>query len=132
MKESFRIAFHVNASPEQVYDHWLDSRGHALITGGEANISNIEGEPFTCWDAYISGKNLKLIPKKYIEQAWRTTEFEPEDESSVLEITLHDSNGGCRIELYHHNIPAGQLQYEQGWRDHYQTPMVSYFSSMKK
>jgi len=47
MPFEFSVSDVIPASPEQIYDAWLDSEGHARITGGQpASISAKEGASF--------------------------------------------------------------------------------------
>lgn len=127
MKESFELQIILPVQPVEIYEAWLDSSLHSKMTGGNAECSNKIDDPFTAWDGYISGKNLDLKPNKEIIQSWRTTEFSDEDEDSQLKIILNEVEVGTEITLIHSNIPAGQTQYEQGWKDHYFEPMVDFF-----
>ncbi len=125
----FEVEARIPASPREVYDSWLDGERHRAMTGGDAQASAIEGVEFTAWDGYISGKNLELTPAVRIVQSWRTTEFGPDDGDSRVEITLRDVDGECELTLWHSDVPHGQPDYEQGWTDHYFTPMKSHFGS---
>src|SRR5262245_19426767 len=72
MPIEFSVSDVIPASPQEIYDAWLDSEGHAQITGGQpARISASEGAEFMAWNGYISGRNLKLEPGRRIVQAWR-------------------------------------------------------------
>ncbi len=102
------------------------------MTGGEATGSLEVGEGFTAWDGYISGRNIALIPNETIVQAWRTTEFDEQDQDSKLEIRLKQMNNGCEITLIHTEIPPGQPDYEKGWEEHYFQPMREYFEKDSK
>ncbi|MFT5466216.1 MAG: hypothetical protein ACI8UO_001314 [Verrucomicrobiales bacterium] len=124
---SFEISETIEASAETIYSAWLDSDGHTKMTGGEATCSDQLGGEFTAWNGYISGKNLELKPGKLIKQEWRTTTFAEDDASSIIEISLEDEGGGCRVTLKHSEIPDGQSDYNQGWKDHYFSPMQEYF-----
>ncbi len=128
MKESFTISRSFPASPKEIYDAWLDSNKHAAMTGGEAHCSKELGEEFSAWDGYISGVNLDLTENSEITQTWRTTEFEEDDEDSLLVVHLTPTENGTEVTIDHCNIPEGQTQYKQGWEDHYFTPMERFFS----
>lgn len=131
MTESIAVSASLPATPKQIYDAWLSSKGHTQMTGGEAKCTAKSGATFTAWDGYIDGKNLELEPSKRIVQSWRTSEFPEEAEDSQLEILLEKVNNGTKITLNHTNIPKGQgAQYKQGWHDHYFTPMKDYFNNL--
>jgi activator of HSP90 ATPase len=97
------------------------------MTGGAADCSDQEGDSFTAWDGYITGRNLKLVKDAKIIQSWRTSQFNDSDEDSQLEIRLKKTDGGTELLLIHTDIPEGQPDYQQGWIDNYFVPMHHYF-----
>lgn len=127
----FSVKTIIKASPEVVYNAWLDSEQHTLMTGGEATVSDIEGNPFSAWDGYISGVNVKLEPYYRIQQLWRTTEFEDNELSSNLEILLKEIESGTEMTINHGNLPIDGMKYKAGWVEHYFEPMQRYFDTIK-
>ncbi|MFK7921181.1 MAG: SRPBCC domain-containing protein [Bacteroidia bacterium] len=127
MKERIKLTAIFNAHPQTIYDAWLDSDLHSKMTAGEAICSAKVNESFSTWNGYISGENLALKPNAEIVQAWRTTEFSETDEDSILTIQLKEIENGTELTLIHTNIPAGQTQYEKGWKEHYFEPMKKLF-----
>ena len=119
----------ISATPEQIFEAWLNAAQHAAMTGGAATGSGEVGSAFTAWDGYITGKNLSQERPHRIVQAWRSAEFPKGSESSHLEVELDGpAEGPTTVTIRHSNIPAGQgKQYETGWVDHYLTPMQAYF-----
>jgi len=128
MAYEFTVSDVLPATPADVFDAWMSSEGHAAMTGGSAEIDPTVGGEFTAWDGYISGRTLALEPGRRIVQAWRTSEFEPADPDSQIEVLLEAVRDGTEITLHHSAIPDGQSGYEQGWRDNYFDPMRDYFS----
>ena len=112
---------------EVIYNSWLDSEQHSLMTGGAAECSREHNGAFTAWDGYISGCNKSLTENHKIVQSWRTFEFDAEDKDSDLLIELQETKEGCLVSITHTNIPEGQPDYKQGWTDHYFNPMKEYF-----
>ncbi len=127
MKTQFEIMRTIPATPKEIYEAWLSSEGHTNMTGGAATCNSDEGTAFTAWGGYISGTNVRLTPEKEIVQTWRTSEFGEDDPDSELIVRLAPVEGGTEVQLIHNNIPEGQPDYEQGWLDHYFTPMEAYF-----
>ena len=123
----FELKATISASPQAIYDTWLDSEGHSNMTGAEASITSNPGDEFTAWDGYISGKNVQLEPGKSIIQSWRTTEFEESDPDSTIEITLEPHVEGTLLTLHHSNLSEAGEQYIKGWEDYYFEPMKEYF-----
>lgn len=131
MKESLKLKEIFSANPSKIYEAWLDSDLHTKMTGGLALCSKNIGDSFTTWDGYIEGKNIELEINKKIIQSWRTSEFDKNDEDSRLTIRLNELKNGTELIIEHSNIPEGQTQYKQGWKDNYLTPMKNYFESLK-
>ena len=50
MKLHFEVSEEIRASPQQVYNAWLNSNQHSAMTGGEAIVSDLIGDSFTAWD----------------------------------------------------------------------------------
>jgi uncharacterized protein YndB with AHSA1/START domain len=131
MGYSYTLTALIPASPRDIYDAWLDSRGHSAMTGGKATQSAKVGAAVNAWDDYITGKNLHLEPGKRIVQTWRTTQFTDAHGDSVITVTLTRVPGGTRLTLNHANVPDDQTSYEEsGWKEHYFTPMQRYFMTM--
>jgi activator of HSP90 ATPase len=131
MPRDFKVSVVLPVSPQEIYDAWLDSKGHSAMTDAKAKVSNKVGGQFEAWDGYISGRNLKLEKGKRIVQAWRTMEFDDSEEDSQIEITLAPAKGGTQVTLKHTKLPAHGAQYDQGWVDSYFEPMKVFFTNKK-
>jgi uncharacterized protein YndB with AHSA1/START domain len=64
----------IPASPEEVYDAFMNARKHSEFTGSKVTCDLTVGGKFTAWDDYISGRNLELEKGKRIVQEWVTSE----------------------------------------------------------
>ncbi len=114
--------------PEEAYRAWLDSRMHSEFTNSKVVIVPIEGGAFSSWDGYITGSIVILEPEQHIVQRFRTTDFSPEDEDSILDLWFIPEGNGCRLVLTHSRLPEGrEEEFELGWEDHYLSPMTAYF-----
>jgi activator of HSP90 ATPase len=130
--EKITMSVVLPATPEKIYQAWLNSKEHKAFTGSAAKISGKVNSVFTAWDKYISGKILELDENKRIFLSWRTTEFPAGAEDSLLEILLEPKGKSCKLSLKHWNIPDGQTRkYKEGWNDFYFDPMKEYFSNQK-
>ncbi len=128
MKNGFKMSAVIPASPAEIYNAWLSTKGHTLMTGSPARVSGKVGGKFTAWDGYISGRTLELEPERRIIQAWRTAEFPAESPDSRLEVLLEKVKSGTRVTFLHTELPPGQAaSYKQGWKDFYFKPMQQYF-----
>lgn len=129
--ESFKIQATFPVKAGVVYDAWLDSKKHAMMTGSAAEIDPRVGGKFNVWDSYCIGETIELIPGKKIVQLWRTTDFPDDHPDSLLEIDFDELPNGTRLSMKHSRIPDGQGKgYKQGWKDYYFKPMKSYFKML--
>jgi activator of HSP90 ATPase len=129
MSVEFEVCEWIPATPEQIYHAWLSSERHAGMTGSPARASNTVSGAFEAWDGYIQGTNLELEPASRILQRWRTSEFADSDQDSLLEIVLEAQGDGTLVTIRHSNLPEHGMQYRQGWKDAYFSPMKEYFGT---
>jgi len=129
MTFDFTVTDVMPAKPKQIYDAWLDSRGHAKMTGGQpASITAAEGDRFTVWWGYITGRNIVLEPGRRIVQSWRTMQFQDSDFDSQIEVLLEPVVGGTRVTIHHRNMPDGLTNYrDAGWQRDYFDLMKRFF-----
>ena len=132
MSVEFDVSDVIPASPEEIYEAWLDSEEHSRMTGGQANVSSNVGDTFEAWDGYIQGQNLELEYPSRILQEWRTTEFDETEKDSRLEILLDPAGEGTSVIIRHSYLPEHGMQYQQGWIDAYLLPMKAYFGDKMK
>lgn len=127
--DKFKVSVKLNCKTKDVFTGWLNEKIHSEFTGGaKATTSSNEGGSFSAWDGYISGSNVEIIPYKKIIQKWRTSEFDPEDEDSVIEIFFTYKDDHTLVSITHTNLPDGTGEkYKKGWKDHYFVFMKKYF-----
>jgi uncharacterized protein YndB with AHSA1/START domain len=131
-KKTTTIVQHVflQATPEQVYDAWVDPALTAAIIGGECTGAPRVGEKFTAWNGYIKGAHKELVRGERIIQDWTTTEWPKGADASRLELQLVGVGGGTEITMTHSLVPSEQAEeYRQGWIDFYWTPLRAHFGS---
>jgi activator of HSP90 ATPase len=127
--DSIQVSCVLPVDPATIYRDWLSTKAHTLFTGGAAKIEPFVGGKHSAWDGYIWGETLELESGKRIVQSWSTSNFPDGSAPSRLEILLEEDPEGCKVTLVHTNIPDGQgKEYEQGWQDHYFSPMMDYYS----
>jgi uncharacterized protein YndB with AHSA1/START domain len=66
---SQRVKF--SASPETLFEMYMDSKKHAAATGAPAKLSRRVGGTWRAHRGAIGGKNLLIVPGKKIVQVWR-------------------------------------------------------------
>jgi activator of HSP90 ATPase len=127
--ETIRQTVLFDASPEEVYEAYVDPKKHAAFTGSGASGTPKEGSKYTAWDGYIFGKYLKLEKGKRVVQEWTTTEWPAGYPPSILELTLKAKGRKTELTMVHSKVPAEQADdYAQGWPDSYWGPLKKYFA----
>ena len=128
MPDTITLTTTIPASPQAIYEAWLDSKKHGDMTGGDASIDGRVGGLFSAWGDYIEGTTRELVANQRIVQEWRTTEWPTGAAPSRLEISLDGSGGGTELTMTHSQVPTEQAEeYRQGWIDFYWTPMRAHF-----
>ncbi|MBI2721637.1 MAG: SRPBCC domain-containing protein [Bacteroidetes bacterium] len=127
--EKFKITVKLNCKAKDVFTGWLNDKTHSEFTGGaEAKTSTNEGGSFKVYNGYISGTNVEIFPHKRIIQKWRTNDFAPSDEDSILELMFTQKEEYTLVALSHTHLPDGEGEkYKKGWKDTYFTYMKKYF-----
>jgi activator of HSP90 ATPase len=120
----------INAAPGVVYRALVESKRHAAFTGARAILSRKVGGSFTCYDGYITGRNLELVPSKRIVQAWRAKGW-PAGVYSVASFALSGAAGGkTKITFTHVGVPPRNFKgITEGWRTHYWRPLRAYLEA---
>jgi uncharacterized protein YndB with AHSA1/START domain len=118
----------IPATPEQVYEAFIDAKKHSAFTGSKATCNPKVGGKFTAWDGYISGKNLELEKGKRIVQEWITTDWPQGYSPSRLELTFKKTKTGTEISMVHSNVPEEQADdLAEGWNEFYWKSLKEYF-----
>jgi activator of HSP90 ATPase len=119
----------IPATPDEVYDAFMEAKKHSAFTGSKATSDPKVGGEFTAWDGYISGRNLELVKGKKIVQEWSTTDWPDKFPPSRLELTFKEAKGGTEISMIHSNVPAEQADdLAEGWNEFYWKPIKEYFT----
>lgn len=112
----------LNASPDQLFDSFLDSRKHGKIIGLKAKISKKTGAKFSLFDGDLRGRNLLIVPKKLIVQSWRGSDW-GKNLDSILILNFSKAGRKGRIDLTHVNVPAKFVRMiNKGWNEYYWSP----------
>ena len=98
MTRPIRQSVTLNASPEELYETFLDSKKHAAVTGAPTKIDRKVGGRFTAFNGQLKGRTLLVEPKRLIVQAWRSSQWKPEDPDSILVLRFSKAARGGRID----------------------------------
>jgi activator of HSP90 ATPase len=116
------------ASPEKVYDSFVDPKKHSEFTGSKASGKAEIGGKFTAWDGYSFGKYLELDEGKRIVQTWQTTDWPKGYPPSRLELILKEIPEGTELTMIQSEVPAEQEEeLAGGWIEFYWEPLKKYF-----
>jgi activator of HSP90 ATPase len=119
------------ASPQQVYKALLDSKQFTAFSGAAAEIQGEAGGAFSCFDGFISGRNIELAPNRRIVQAWRVKVW-PEGFYSIVTFELQTQGSGSRLTMEHKGFPDEMRAHlngeapDGGWNRQYLDPLKKY------
>src|SRR5437879_10541715 len=66
----------IRSSRQHIYEALLDSKQFAAFTGAPAEINRDAGGTFSLFGGLIVGRNVELVPRERIVQAWRPADCE--------------------------------------------------------
>jgi uncharacterized protein YndB with AHSA1/START domain len=129
MPKNVVMAASFAATPERLFDMYLDAGEHARFTGAPVTIGPVAGSGFRAFDGVLSGKILHVEPKRLIVQTWRSPHFPTGTIDSVLILSFYREPTGARIELVQVNVADEDFAgVSQGWEKHYWTPWRQYLA----
>jgi activator of HSP90 ATPase len=118
----------IKASRERVYEALLDSKQFAAFTGMPAEISREAGGTFRTFGGLIVGRNVELVAKERIVQAWRPADWEA-GVYSLVKFELKDWNSQTKVILDHTGFPEGNFRHlDAGWYLRYWEPLRKYLA----
>ena len=124
------IAASLPATPDKLFDMYLDAEAHAAFTGFPVTIAARAGAPFRAFNDMLSGAIIHVAPKRLIVQTWRSANWPAMAIDSVLTLSFWPEKDGARIELVHANVPEEDFAgVSQGWEKYYWTPWRAYLAS---
>jgi activator of HSP90 ATPase len=134
MKSVIQKSVLLPASPEALFDMYLDPAGHAALTGGPSvTIAASDSAPFKAFDGALSGSILKTIRPSLIIQSWRSVSFKDTDPDSTLIISFKSEGDDTRLNLVHLDVPDHDVDgVTGGWDSHYFTPWMAYLQNRTK
>ena len=129
MPRTIQIAASLPASPERLFDMYLDPAEHSAFTGGPVTISATPGSEFIAFGGVLRGTMLQVVPRRLIVQSWRSPHWGDDDIDSTLVLTFQPEKDGGRIELTHVNVVDSDFAgVSHGWEKFYWTPWRAYLA----
>jgi len=116
----------IKASRQRIYDALLDSKQFAAFTGAPAEINHDAGGTFSLFGGLILGRNIELVPRERVVQAWRPASWEP-GLYSLVRFELKEWGQQTKIVLDHTGFPEGSFRHlNPGWYEHYWEPLKKF------
>jgi len=129
MARTIQLAASLPATPDRLFDMYLDPAEHSAFTGFPVTVSHVPGSPFLAFNDILSGNILQVVPKRLIVQSWRSPHWGASDLDSTLILTFLPENDGARIELVQVNVVETDFAGVcHGWEKLYWTPWRAYLT----
>jgi uncharacterized protein YndB with AHSA1/START domain len=133
--ESIHQEVVIKASPKRVYEALTDAKQFTKLTefsdmknAAPAVISREVGGSFSCFDGYITGRHVELVPNQRIVQAWRAGGW-GEGVYSIARFDLQEQGAETKIVFDHTGFPSGKGEsLASGWKAHYWEPLAKYLA----
>ena len=123
MGKDLQQSVELPASPEALFEMYVDAKQHSAFTGSEVTVSREPGSSFSAFAGALSGRMVATVPGRLVVQTWRSTNFGVDDPHSILVLAFSEAASGGRIDLVH--IGVADRDYEgvsEGWRKFYWDP----------
>jgi activator of HSP90 ATPase len=118
------------ASPDALFNMYVDPSSHEAITGLPAVIDEQSGTQFAAFDGALTGIILETARPRLIVQTWRSPAFKPDDPDSTLIIAFNPEGAHGRIDLVHLDVPDHDYEgVKHGWDEKYFEPWRAYLKT---
>ena len=133
MANTVHLAVELAASPEDVFDAYLNPKLHAKITGHPVVIAPRAGAKFEAFGGTLQGKILQVVPKRLVVQSWRSSMWKATDVDSTLVLNfMKQGRRGTIIELTQVNVPDHDFAgVSHGWEYYYWGPWKKFLEGCK-
>lgn len=127
MPKTIQQKVRFKATPQALFELYMDSKKHTSATGAKARIGRRIGGKFSAFGGVLKGVMLQVIRNRLIVQSWRSSQFRAGDMDSTLILAFEKAPGGARISLVHVNVPEHDyLGVKNGWPRYYWRPWKAY------
>jgi activator of HSP90 ATPase len=115
--------------PARIYEILLDAKQFSACTKDTAEIQPQAGGAFKLFGGRIEGRNIELLPKQRIVQAWRPA-YWPAGVYSIVKFELLSREAGTRVVLDHAGFTEDKWEgLSSGWQEHYWEPLHKYLNA---
>ncbi len=129
MDTSIHQEVFLNASPQKVYQAFMDEKLHSALTGASSVISTKPGGLAIMHDEQITARNIELEEGRKIVQAWRVAGWD-DGIYTILRIMLAPKNGGTTVILDQTGCPKEMTEHlAAGWQHRYWAPLKAHFKN---
>ena len=129
MPHTIQLAASLPASPDRLFDMYLDPVEHSAFTGSPVTISDRPGAPFSAFDNVLTDTILQVIPKRLIVQSWRSANWGTTPVDSTLILTFSPKSDGGRIAPVRVNaVDENFTSVSQVWKKYYWSPWRTYLT----
>ena len=127
MAKTIQQSVTFSAPPGRLFEMYMDAKKHGAAVGSKVTISRRAGGAFSAFNGMIGGRNLAVLPKRLIVQAWRSGNWKATESDSILILTFSKAPGGGRVDMVHANVPDSAYgSIKDGWNTHYWRPWKAY------
>ncbi len=120
------------ATPQEMYEIFMNSRKHTVATGMKAKVSRRIGGKLSAGGGYISGENVELVPDRKIVQRWRGEDW-LEGHYSLASFVLVKVREGTKLKLTQTGVPAEQFDnVSEGWHTFYWNPIAKWLETTSR
>ncbi len=130
MGKDIQQSVELPASPEALFEMYVDAKRHSAFTGSEVMVSREPGSAFSAFGGALSGRMVATVPGRLVVQTWRSTNFGVDDPDSILVLAFSEAVSGGRIDLVH--IGVADRDYDgvsEGWRKFYWDPWRAFLQA---
>lgn len=124
---TIRQEISIKTTAANAYQAILSADRFAELTAAPAEIAADEGAAFACFGGEIIGRQIELLPKQRIVQAWRVKNMWDEGVYSIVRFDFEESGDMTTITLTHTGYPEDAAEHlEPGWHKMYWGPLKAY------
>jgi len=119
--KTIKQKYTINASPDAVWQAFVDPQTISKWGGGPAKMDDQEGTRFSLWGGDIYGTNTKVVKNKLIKQDWYGGKW---DQSSRVSFHFSGTADKAEVKLTQTNVPESDASdIDKGWKDYYLGPI---------